>query len=309
MIERLAGPAPLTVSVVTYFAGRHLEDFLDSLATATASAYRVIVADNGSTDGAPERAATRPEVTLLRTGSNLGYGAAHNVALAGVTDGFVVLANPDVRWRPGALDTLLAAADRWPRAGALGPAIVDPAGALYPSARDLPTLWRGLGHVLCGWWWPDNPWTASYRRERGAPAEGPVGWLSGSCLVLPAEAFAGLGGFDDSYFMYFEDVDLGARLGRAGWLSVHVPTAVVVHEGGHATRRVADAMLHEHHRSARRYLLRLYPGWRYAPLRAAITAGLGARFALSRIWGRVAAGAAPQRSAAVLRAAHEAGRQ
>ncbi len=296
----MAAPGPLTVSVVTYSPGAHLDGFLDTLAAATARPYRVVLADNGSTDGAPERAESRPEVTLLRTGGNLGYGRAHNAALADVRDGFVVLANPDLRWEPGSLDVLLDAAERWPRAGALGPAIVDFAGALYPSARELPSLGQGIGHVLCGWWWPGNPWTAAYRRERGVPDEGPVGWLSGSCLVMPAEVFHRVGGFDDGYFMYFEDVDLGDRLGRAGWLSVHVPTAVVAHEGGHATSRSSAAMTAAHHRSARRYLCGRYPGRRHAPLRAALSAGLGLRLALSKVWGRVAQGAAPQREAQLL---------
>jgi len=296
----VTAPDPLTVSVVTYSPGEHLDTFLDSLRLATTRPYRVVLADNGSTDGAPEQSASRPEVTLLRTGSNLGYGGAHNAALVGVTDGWVVLANPDVRWEPGSLDTLLAATARWPRGGAFGPAIVDVDGALYPSARELPTLGRGIGHVLCGWWWPSNPWTASYRRERGEPVEGPAGWLSGSCLLLPAEAFHRVGGFDDSYFMYFEDVDLGARLDRAGWLSVHVPSAVVVHTGGHATARAADRMRDEHHRSAYRYLSRLYPGRSRAPLRWTLAAGLWTRAALSRVIGRVGQGAAPQRHSELL---------
>ncbi len=296
----MTAPDSLTVSVVTYSPGEHLEVFLDSLASATIRPYRVIMADNGSTDGAPERAEDRPEVTLLRTGGNIGYGAAHNAALARISNGWVVLANPDVRWEPGSLDTLLAAGHRWPRGGAFGPAILDNDGALYPSARELPTLGRGIGHVLCGWWWPGNPWTRSYRKERGVPTEGPAGWLSGSCLLLPAEAFHGVGGFDDSYFMYFEDVDLGDRLGRAGWLSVHVPSAVVVHAGAHATERAADRMRDEHHRSAYRYLSRLYPGRLYAPLRWTLAAGLWSRAALSRVVGRVGAGAAPQRHAELL---------
>jgi len=296
----VAGPDPLTVSVVTYSPGEHLELFLDSLSLATTRPYRVVVADNGSTDGAPERAASRPEVTLLRTGANIGYGAAHNAALAAVTHGWVVLANPDVRWEPGSLDTLIAAGTRWPRGGAFGPAIVDSDGALYPSARELPTLGRGIGHVLCGWWWPGNPWTASYRKERGVPVEGPAGWLSGSCLLMPAQAFHRVGGFDESYFMYFEDVDLGDRLGRAGWLSVHVPAAIVVHSGGHATARSAGRMRDEHHRSAYRYLSGRYPGRVHAPLRWALAAGLAARAAVSRVVGGVGQGAAPQRHSELL---------
>jgi N-acetylglucosaminyl-diphospho-decaprenol L-rhamnosyltransferase len=105
-----------------------------------------------------------------------------------------------------------------------------------------------------------------------------------------------VGGFDPGYFMYFEDVDLAERLGRRGWLHVYAPSAVVVHEGGHATRRNPHRMQWVHHISALRYLSRRYPGGRNLPLRAALSGGLGARMLLAYVSGRVAAGARPQLS-------------
>jgi N-acetylglucosaminyl-diphospho-decaprenol L-rhamnosyltransferase len=293
-------PANVRVVVVTYSPGASLDAFLESLATATSDPVEVVLADNGSTDGSPERAAARPGVRLLPTGGNLGYGRGANAGAAGAQAEWLVVANPDIVWTPGSLDTLLAAGQRWPQAGSLGPAIRTPAGALYPSARALPSLGRGIGHALCGWWWPTNPWTAAYRRERGVPTEGPTGWLSGSCLLLRRVAFEAVGGFDPAYFMYFEDLDLCRRLTAEGWLNVHVPSAVVTHIGGHATRRNAGPMLLAHHRSAYRYLARQYAGARYAPLRALLGAGLAGRYVLSRVLGRVAAGAEPTRSADVL---------
>ena len=74
-------------------------------------------------------------------------------------------------------------------------------------------------------------------RRADAPVERTAGWLSGSCLLLRRDAFDAVGGFDPGYFMYFEDVDLGDRLGDAGWHNVYVPAAVVSHVGGHATVR------------------------------------------------------------------------
>ena len=91
-----------------------------------------------------------------------------------------------------------------------------------------------------------------------------------------------VGGFDAAYFMYFEDVDLGERLGRAGWQNVYVPSAAVVHTGGHATTREPSRMAAEHHRSAWTYLSRRYPGWRWAPVRWVLRAGLAARAVLAR---------------------------
>ena len=280
----------VAVVTVTYCPGRTLESFLDTLDKATRQPYEVVLADNGSTDGAPERAAGRPGVRLVATGGNLGYGRAANAGVAQTAAPFVLVANPDVVFEPDALDTLLAAAERWLGAGAWGPLIRRPDGSRYPSARALPSLGRGIGHALFGWWWPGNPWTAAYRRERGEPVEGLAGWLSGSCLLLRRSAFDQVGGFDPAYFMYFEDVDLCERLGRAGWQCVFVPTSGVTHEGAHATQRHRTAMVDAHHRSAYLYLSRRYRGWRNAPLRVILRAGLAARAALARVLPEVGRG-------------------
>jgi len=288
---------PIAVVTVTYSPGDSLLTFLDSLSTATRAPLDIVLADNGSTDGSVEAAEQRPDVRLVRTGGNLGYGRAANAGVRETTAEFVVVANPDIIWSPGSLDALLAAAHRWPQGASFGPLIRTPRGAVYPSARALPSLGRGIGHALCGWWWPSNPWTASYRAEREAPVERTAGWLSGSCLLMRRDAFDAIGGFDPAYFMYFEDLDLGERFGKAGWQNVYVPAAEVVHEGGHATTRVPSRMAQEHHRSAWRYLSRRYQGWRWAPVRWVLQAGLWARSLLARRVSRVAAGAEPQRLA------------
>jgi N-acetylglucosaminyl-diphospho-decaprenol L-rhamnosyltransferase len=289
---------PLRVVAVTFSPGETLTRFVESLTVATTRPVEVVLADNGSTDGAPQRVAERfSHVRVLPTGGNIGYGAAVNAGLAGLTSGYALVANPDVEFDAGAVDELLAAAERWPRAATIGPAIRTPTGDLYPSARDLPRLSTGIGHALLGWWWPSNPWTARYRRERETPRERTAGWLSGSCLLVDLAAFWSVGGFDPGYFMYFEDVDLAERLGQAGWLHVYAPSAVVVHEGGHSTRREPQRMARVHHTSAMRYLARRHPGRRNAPLRVVLRAGLGARMLLSYVSGAVAAGARFQRPA------------
>ena len=269
----------LAVVTVTYSPGETLAGFLDSLAKATSRPVRVILADNGSTDGAPEQAAERPDVELLHTGGNLGYGTAANRGVAALPRefGWVVVANPDVEWSPGALDVLLAAAGRWPGGGAFGPLIREPGGAVYPSARLLPSLGRGLGHAVLGRVRPGNPWTRSYRQSDSAVAERPAGWLSGSCLLIRRAAYEVVRGFDERYFMYFEDVDLGDRLARAGWQNIYVPDAEVTHIGGHSTRKSSAVMLAAHHGSAYRYLADRHRGPRWLPVRLAIRAGLSLR--------------------------------
>ncbi|MGH3971984.1 MAG: glycosyltransferase family 2 protein [Pseudonocardiaceae bacterium] len=284
MTPRCSYGDELAVITVTYSPGDTLETFLDSLGKATSRSLRVVLADNGSTDGAPEYAMRRDGVQLLRIGENVGYGSAANrgVVECGPEVGWVVVANPDIEWHPGSLDELLVAAQRWPRAAALGPLIRQPDGVVYPSARLLPALGRGIGHALLGPVWPGNPWTTAYRQSDTALGERTAEWLSGSCLLLRRAAFESVGGFDSRYFMYFEDVDLGDRLGRAGWLNVYVPTAEVTHLGGHATSRVSEAMLAEHHRSTYRYLADRHPGPLRAPLRLALRAGLAGRSELVR---------------------------
>jgi N-acetylglucosaminyl-diphospho-decaprenol L-rhamnosyltransferase len=270
----------LVVVTVTYSPGPHLGRFLASLSHATDRPVTVIMADNGSTDGAPEDALkSYPNVRLIRTGANLGYGTAVNRAVAeiGPEAEFFVVANPDVQWGAGCIDVLVEAAGRWPRAGALGPLIHDPDGSIYPSARHLPSLIRGGMHAVVGPFWKANPWTAEYRQERTEPSERPVGWLSGSCLLLRRSAFDEVSGFDERYFMYMEDVDLGDRLGRAGWQNVYVPSAEILHDKGHATGRDPARNLAAHHTSTYTFLADRHSKRWQAPLRWTIRAALAAR--------------------------------
>ena len=279
----------LAVVTITYSPGEVLDRFLDTLAKATARPVTVVLADNGSTDGAPEKAATeRDEVRLVRTGGNLGYGGAANRGVAELPDdvGWIVIVNPDIEWGAGSLDTLIDAAGRWPRGGSFGPLIREPDGRVYPSARLLPSLGRGLGHAVFARLWPNNPWSREYRQLDTSVTERPAGWLSGSCLLMRRDAFDSVDGFDSSYFMYFEDVDLGDRLGRAGWLNVYVPSAEVVHLGGHATARASERMLAAHHTSAYKYMSERNRGPWAAPLRLAIRAGLALRLKLELRAGR-----------------------
>ncbi|ORV10129.1 N-acetylglucosaminyl-diphospho-decaprenol L-rhamnosyltransferase [Mycobacterium celatum] len=270
----------LPVVTVTYSPGPHLDRFLASLSLATERPLSVVMADNGSTDGAPQAAVERyPNVRLFPTGANLGYGSAVNRAIAQLpeADEWVVVANPDVQWGPGSIDALLDAAARWPRAATLGPLIRDPDGSVYPSARHLPSLIRGGMHAVLGQLWKGNPWSTAYRQERLEPSERPVGWLSGSCLLVRRAAFDQVGGFDERYFMYMEDVDLGDRLGRASWLNVYVPSAEVLHHKGHATGRESARNLIAHHNSTYLFLADRHSGWWRAPLRWAFRAGLAIR--------------------------------
>lgn len=279
-------PAPVAVITVTYSPGRHLGALLDSLRAATARPTCVVLADNGSRDNAPQNAAARPGVELLPTGGNIGYGAAINLAAAHlrpamdrgeVDPEFFMVVNPDVIFRAGAIDELIACARRRPQAGAVGPLITDPHGQIYPSARAQPGLIAGAGHALLADVWPANPFTRAYRRAADMSAERTAGWLSGSCLLIRRAAFDDVGGFDERYFMYLEDVDLGDRLARAGWQNVLCVAARVVHDQGHAAKKQRAVTSAAHHDSAYQFLADRHTGWAQAPLRGALKTGLGLR--------------------------------
>lgn len=289
--------APIRVVVVTWNSEEYLPRFLATLRPATTQPYDVVVVDNASPAGPPPVPAG---ATLVTSDHNLGYGRGANTGAAGFSGEWLVIANPDVDWEPGALDELLEAGVRWPGAGCLGPAIRTVDGRLYPSARAFPTVARGIGHALCGWWWPANPWTRAYRAEQGPPVEGPTGWLSGSLMLVRREAWDAIGGFDPKYFMYCEDMDLCRRLAEAGWQNVYVPSAVITHSGGHATGVAPQQMLREHHRALYLYLSEHYRGKRWAPLRWVLATGLALRYLLATRVRSVAEGAAPTRSADLL---------
>lgn len=271
-------PAPIPVVTVTFSPGRHLEEFLDS-AERQSYPVEVTMVDNGSRDGSVEQAARAGRARLVRSGGNLGYGRAMNLGVWRTEGEFVLLANPDVVLGSECVAELLACAARHPRAGAVGPRILDPTGKTYPSARAVPTLAVGIGHALLGRIAPGNRWTRAYR-EGGAGDmrhETAVGWLSGSVLLVRRAAFEEIGGFDERYFMYMEDVDLGDRLARAGWQNIFCPRAQVVHDQGHAANRDRARTLRAHHESVYRFLADRYSSWWQAPLRVVLRAGLAAR--------------------------------
>jgi N-acetylglucosaminyl-diphospho-decaprenol L-rhamnosyltransferase len=275
----------VAVTTVSYGSGDVLVGFLDSVPGSSVDPLVVVVADNDAHDLTVARLTAASSARYLPLDRNLGYGGAMNAAIGSLPSNvrWVLVSNPDVVLTAGAIDALVATGDSDPRIGAVGPAIMTD-GEVYPSARAVPSLRTGVGHALFANLWPGNPWTRAYRRDSNSdPVRRDTGWLSGACLLVRKSAFDELGGFDDRYFMYFEDVDLGYRLGRAGYRNVYEPAAVVAHSGAHSTNEHSAQMIAVHHQSARRFLTRKYSGWYLWPLRVALTVGLSIRSAsLSR---------------------------
>lgn len=276
--------APRVAAVtVSYGSERVLAPFLASVPASSTDPVAVVIADNRPESGTVAQIAAGAGAQYLAMPSNLGYGSAMNAGVAALPESveWVLLTNPDVTLTDGVLDQLQRVGDADAHIGAVGPAILNSDGTVYPSARAVPSLRTGIGHAMFSNLWPSNPWSQRYRNDSTVPEGGrDAGWLSGSCLLVRRSAFEEIGGFDESFFMYFEDVDLGYRLGKSGYRNVYEPTARATHTGAHATTTDSVKMIAAHHESATKFLAKKYSGPWLWPLRAALTVGLNIRSGL-----------------------------
>lgn len=274
----------VTAIIVLYNSSAVLPRLLESIPGASRRvSTEIVVVDNASADrDESRRIAHDLGAQFVQLEQNLGYGGGVNAAVARLaTPGdYLLICNADLEFGDGAIDELVTYAIGHDRIGSVGPAILNPDGSVYPSARRSPSLRVGIGHALLGDIAPRNRWSRRYREESTAASSSvprEADWLSGACLMVPADRFRSIGGFDEGYFMYFEDVDLGDRLRATGDHNVYVPGARVTHIGAHSTGAVSSRMLSEHHASAYRYLARRYRGPWLAPVRLALRAGLALR--------------------------------
>lgn len=278
MPENASTSPALRVATVAYNPGEEIERLLASLPAATSLPMRVVIADNGGATpeqtAALRRTAEEHGAEIVGDGTNLGYGAGANLAAADLTEDWILVVNPDIVFEPGCLDSLIEVSRQDAGAGCLGPRILNTDRSVYPSGRALPSLVRGTGHAMLGKVWPSNPFSRGYHDQVNVDQIREVGWLSGSCLLLPRTVWEQLGGFDDDYFMFFEDVDLGARVSKLGYRNIQVPDAVAIHEQGATWKARPEKMIRAHHDSARRYLSGVYNAPWQAPLRWGVNAGL-----------------------------------
>ena len=197
--------------------------------------YRITVVDNASADGTLAIISARfPSVNLLVCDHNAGFAKGNNLALQQTNGQYVILLNPDTEVKENGLDNLVDFLIAHPEAGAAGPRLLNPdssvqlTGNAFPSVRNL--LFESLfldrlfprsrlfGDHKLSWW------------DRKVAAR--VDWVMGACIALRREVGEKVGWFDETFFMYFEEIDLCRRILTAGYLVYYVPEAAVVHYGG-----------------------------------------------------------------------------
>jgi N-acetylglucosaminyl-diphospho-decaprenol L-rhamnosyltransferase len=278
-------PNQIAAVVVDYNTGPLLAQCVRSLLSDGAD--RIVVVENGAPQSA--RTALAPlitehpeaDVVVLRPERNIGFGAGVNrglAVLAGATapPDWVLACNADLRVHAGALAELRSALTERPAWAVVGPRIFNEDGSVYSSVRQFPDLIDAAGHALFAIFRPENRFTRRY--SPGVPPGDDLtdaGWVSGSCFLARRPALEELGGFDEAYFMYAEDMDLCWRAHRAGWGIGFAGAAGITHIQGVSTARHPYRMMLAHHRSALRFTVRTTSGWRRAALPlAAVVLGL-----------------------------------
>ncbi|HNP61485.1 MAG TPA: glycosyltransferase family 2 protein [Nitrospirales bacterium] len=228
-----------SIIIVTYNSSSCIGACLSSLLNI--SDIELVVVDNDSKDGTAAKLQKEfPQITLIALQNNIGFGRACNIGLAASSGSFALFLNPDTIANEKAIRTLVQFYEKHPRVGIIGGRLVDPCGKPLQSMGDTPSL---TGLVL------DKPlaWVAKrvgaqgvFRRILGRcsakflmpPEAEPVAWVSGAFLCCRRSIWDTIGGFDENFFLYYEDVDLCLRAKQAGWEVWHVPEAVVEHQSG-----------------------------------------------------------------------------
>ena len=286
---------PIAVVIVNYNTREHLRACLATVQTEEPT--EVVVVDNASSDGSVEMVqAAYPWVRLYANRKNLGYGAAANQAIASCNAPYVLLLNADTLLESGGLRKLSAYLDQHLRAAIVGPRLVNSHGAPQRSWFPFPSRYvchtwttlpqldafcgrstRGqLIHYLFGFR-EQELGTAPDMRNRVVP------WVLGAALAVRRQAFEAMEGFDESFYMYFEEVDLCYRLACAGWQVHFTPTTTIVHVGGVSTTQRPAAMMLQFFESEAQFYRRHYSKLLTMQFKLVVGAVMLARIIVGRI--------------------------
>jgi GT2 family glycosyltransferase len=251
----------LTVVLVNYNAGGELRHALRSVVAHLGDlTWDAVVVDNASIDGSDTIADEfAPRVRLIRNDRNVGFGAGVNQGARSSEAPLLLVMNPDCRLTADAVGALRAVLEREPTCAVVGPRVLDPDGVLQGSARGDPDMLTGL-FGRTSWLGAHLPFLHVARRNVAAEAAIDTGrpsvavdWVSGACLLVRRAAFDAVGGFDERYFLYWEDADVCRRLRDRGYEVHYVPGATVIHQVGRSSQTARASSIRAFHASAYLY--------------------------------------------------------
>jgi GT2 family glycosyltransferase len=254
-----AAPAPppplISVLIVNFRAYDELTECLKAVAPYLGDGVEVIIVDHDSEPAAAHRLKVRfPWVHLVEARLNPGFAAGVNRAFAESRGRYVLLLNPDCIVGGDVFRELAQWLEHHPRVAVAGALVRESDGSVQASARRFPgvsTSFAGRSSWLTRVW-PQNPWS---RRNLLMDGDGPreVDWVSGACMMIRRASFESAGGFDEGFFLYWEDADFCFRVRRQGWSVVYYPGVGVTHLTGRSSARAQRQSLIAFHRSAYRY--------------------------------------------------------
>jgi len=226
----------ISVIIVSWNACSYLRNCLVSIQeTGGELLHEIIVVDNASTDGSAEMVAKEfPDVVLIQSGENLGFARANNIGIKRATGKYLALVNSDVIVHKGCFQALARFLDDNPKAGLIGPHVVGGDGLLQRSCRRLPTVWNTICRVLAldSTFSQYSLFSGREMRHWRHDNQAEVEVISGCFWLARRTAVEAVGGLDERFFFYAEDVDWCQRFGASGWKVVFVPSASATHFGG-----------------------------------------------------------------------------
>jgi GT2 family glycosyltransferase len=225
----------IEIIVITYNSAAHIGACVDSIVAARALP---IIVDNGSSDDTLEIARARcSEAKIIATGQNLGYGRAMNLGFRVTRGEFVVLSNPDVIFLRDSISQMVDLLKENPNVGLTGPQQMFPDRSWQRSYGDLPGIWSGIKEAVGIKTFQNKLrkllWLSKIGRK---PKEVP--YVDGAVVAVRRDAFLEMSGFDEHFYFYSEESDLCARLRKAGWRVMFLPTAEVIHVRGAASTKL-----------------------------------------------------------------------
>lgn len=246
--------------------------------------HDILVLDNASKDDSVDAVRrAHPDVELVALDHNTGFGGGVNRAVARTSTPYVLVTTPDVLVEPGSTKALVAVLDEHPDVGMVAPLIKTPEGVTYPSVRRFPNLRDAAGHAFLHFVWRNNPFSRRYKMldwDHGQAAD--VDWTACTHFLVRRRAWDDVGGFDEQFFMFAEDVDLCWRLHDVGWRIRYEPSSTIEHEISASADQTPYRMILVHHRSLYRFNRKRLSGAKRLLL-PVIGAALGLRTVLAWI--------------------------
>lgn len=237
----------LSIIIVAFNVKELLKDCVKSIRSSKFKDLEIIIVDSGSSDNPKVLKNLFPKVIFMDGGGNIGFSKANNLGASRARGKFLLFLNPDTRVRPDSLSALINFASSTSNLGAVSPKLLNPDGSVQPSCYHLPSL----PGVIQEFWFGKKGAYLKYAPTNNYPVK--VGCSVGAAVLLPRPVFDNIGGWDERYFMYFEDLELGRQIKKHNRDFWYLPASEVVHLHGASSSQLPDLSLKRLNESSRIY--------------------------------------------------------